>query len=154
MVEITVESEFLAATYSIFAPGAGGWGGDRGPATPRVEPAPPTFREQFAIAPGLAALYRLTGDRHPVHIDPEVARGYGFDRPILHGLCTLGIAARMLGKSVGAQPWELSELQARFAAPVTPGEQLTLTAQPHADTVQFEALTDNATALSGGIARF
>ena len=95
-----------------------------GPATPKVEPAPPAYGDEFTIAPDLPALYRLTGDLHPVHIDPQVAREYGFDRPILHGLCTLGIAARMVAGWVQAPPWELTGLQARFAAPVQPGDQM------------------------------
>ncbi|BCI53021.1 3-alpha,7-alpha,12-alpha-trihydroxy-5-beta-choles t-24-enoyl-CoA hydratase [Mycolicibacterium litorale] len=154
MIEITVESDHLEATYSIYAPGAGGWGGERGPATPRVEPSPPTYGDEVTIAPDLPALYRLTGDLHPVHIDPEVARQYGFDRPILHGLCTLGIAARMVAGWVEARPWELTALQARFAAPVQPGDQMTVTARPADGGTEFEAHTDGTTVLSGGLARF
>ncbi|WP_169333689.1 MaoC/PaaZ C-terminal domain-containing protein [Nocardia higoensis] len=107
------------------------------------------------IADDLPALYRLTGDLHPVHIDPEVAAGYGFDRPILHGLCTLGIAARMLSAAAGAQPWELSELRARFATPVFPGSTLTVSAQAGGEGgFDFGAHIGDAAVLSGGFVRY
>jgi hypothetical protein len=154
MIDVVVECEQMSATYSIFLPGSGGWGGDRGPSTPRIEITDPAFREDVYVEPSLPALYRLTGDLHPVHIDPEVASAYGFDRPILHGLCTLGIAARAVAAAVDAAPWELSELRARFAAPVLPGSAFTLTAERNEAGVNFKAEIENAAVLSNGYARF
>ena len=153
VIDIVVESQQVSATYSIYLPGSGGWGGERGPSTPRTELAP-TWQDQLHIAANLPALYRLTGDLHPVHIDPEVAAGYGFDRPILHGLCTLGIAARTLATAAGAQPWELRELSARFAAPVLPDNTLTVSGQTSGDGVDFRAQIGTTDVLTGGHARF
>ncbi|TCP47883.1 MaoC dehydratase-like protein [Tamaricihabitans halophyticus] len=153
MVDIDVDSSYFTATYSIFLPGMGGWGGDRGPASSRGEPAT-GWRATYRLPDNLAALYRLTGDRHPVHIDPEVATGYGFDRPILHGLCTLGIAARAIADAADRHPCELTELRARFAAPVCPGETLEITAAPGEAGTEFAVHAGATSVLDGGSARF
>jgi hypothetical protein len=153
-IDIAVECEQMTATYSIHLPGAGGWGGERAPSSPRVDLDGAGFERQFRVEPNLPALYRLTGDLHPVHIDPEVSAGYGFDRPILHGLATLGIAARTVAEAAGAQPWELTELRARFAAPVLPDNTLTVRAQAGEQGVDFDARIDTTGVLSGGHAGF
>lgn len=154
MIDIVVECAQLSATYSLFLPGSGGWGGQRGPSAPRKELSSPRYREPVHIEPGLPALYRLTGDLHPVHVDPEVAGAYGFDRPILHGLCTLGIAAYKLAGAAGAAPWDLRELRARFAAPVLPGTSFTLLAATAGSGLDFEARAGADAVLSNGFARF
>jgi acyl dehydratase len=154
VVEVEVDADAFAATYTIFLPGLGGWGGERGPSSRGPELAP-AWHAGYLTAPGQAALYRLTGDLHPVHIDPAVAGANGFDRPILHGLCTLGIAARIVADAVGAHPADLLELDARLTAPVLPGDALDLVAQPQErGEVRFEARSGAATAISGGRARF
>ncbi|MEK8145906.1 MaoC/PaaZ C-terminal domain-containing protein [Streptomyces sp. M10(2022)] len=71
--------------------------------------------------PTQAALYRLLGDRHPMHIDPSAARAAGMHRPFLHGLCTLAATTLELAPALGAHPADLVELRARFASPVFPG---------------------------------
>lgn len=154
LVEIQVDSAWFSATYNIFLPGMGGWGGDRGPSASRGEPIEPTHRTLFPTSPDLAALYRLTGDRHPVHIDPKVARANGFDRPILHGLGTLGIASRIAAQQIGAHPADLTELEVRLAAPVLPGDDLHVVSAQQDGLVHFEALVGDTTVLSGGQARF
>lgn len=125
MVDIVVECAQFTAVYSIFLPGRGGWGGDRGPSAPRRTVDEPVFERRVHIDENLPALYRLTGDRHPVHIDPEVAASYGFDRPILHGLCTYGmtlkaVADTLLDGDVG----RVRSYTTRFAGVVFPGETL------------------------------
>ncbi len=154
VVDIVAECEFFSATYSIFLPGRGDWGGERGPSSPKPEPAEPGWNGTFKTTPNLAAIYRLTGDLHPIHIDPEVAKNNGFDRPILHGLCTLGIAARMVAQVQNAHPCDLTYLSARLAAPVLPGDAITVSASPQADQVSFEAATESATVLKSGVAKF
>jgi acyl dehydratase len=154
MVEIEVGSPAFSATYGIFLPGMGGWGGDRGPSAAKGDPVEPAHRTRFQTSPDLAALYRLTGDRHPVHIDPEVARAGGFDRPILHGLCTVGIAARVAARQVGAHPADLSELEVRLVAPVLPGDTLEVVSGERDGVVHFEVLVGETPVLSAGSARY
>jgi len=86
LVDIAVECEAFTVRYGIFLPGCGGWGGERGPSATSQE-WHPSWHSRHATDRSRAALYRLTGDLHPIHIDSEVARANGFDRPILHGLC-------------------------------------------------------------------
>ncbi|KQZ66318.1 MaoC/PaaZ C-terminal domain-containing protein [Nocardioides sp. Root151] len=154
VVEIEVSSPVFSATYNIFLPGLGGWGGDRGPSAPAAAPVDRNASDTFATSPDLAALYRLTGDRHPVHVDPEVATANGFDRPILHGLCTLGIAARIVAGQVGAHPADLRELEVRLASPVLPGDELRVESGEADGVVHFDALVGDTVVLKGGTARF
>ncbi|MGU3586525.1 MaoC/PaaZ C-terminal domain-containing protein [Rhodococcus sp. C26F] len=131
ILDIEAECEYFSAIYSIILPGKGGFSSvdtstvevrravsdsARGPVlTPSL---------QVRVPPTQAALYRLTGDRHLIHIDPGAARAAGFAGPILHGLCTLGTVARALAVPLASEPWELSAITARFAAPVYPGSAL------------------------------
>lgn len=154
IVEIEAASEYFTATYSIFLPGLGGWGGDRGPSAGRDERPEPTQVSSFQTGANLAALYRLTGDRHPIHIDPAVAAANGFDRPILHGLCTLGIAVREAAGHIGAHPADLTELDVRLSAPVLPGQVLEVTSAGKDGRAWFDATAEGTAVLSGGTAVF
>lgn len=145
--EIEVGCEYFRGTTSIFAPGSGGFGGDRGPArvvSPETEPA---HTSAVAIDPRAAVLYRLTGDRHLIHVDPEAARGIGQPRPILHGLATLGAAVLALSDQAGARPWELTEISGRFSSSVFPGEQILVDAWSDGE---FRVRTERETAIDGG----
>jgi len=106
------------------------------------------------IEMAMVELYRLTGDRHPVHIDPVVAQANGFARPILHGLCTLGIAARTVAAQAGVHPARLLELDARLAAPVLPGDAVEVLSGVRDGVVHFEARVGQTTVLKAGRARF
>lgn len=103
-------------------------------AAPRPERSEPPQGEPDLVlsvrtAPQQALLHRLLGDRNPLHSDPTVAAAAGYDRPILHGLCTFGIASRVLGRAVdGGRPESVRHTSARFTAAVSPGELLTLNA--------------------------
>lgn len=114
---------------SIFVRGAGGFGGERGPAARQADPPAgraPDLEVTEPTTPEQAALYRLNGDLNPLHIAPEVARAVGFDRPILHGLCTYGLAGRaLLQRACGGDPARFRSLAARFAGVVFPGDVLT-----------------------------
>ncbi|WPB55413.1 MaoC/PaaZ C-terminal domain-containing protein [Xylophilus sp. GOD-11R] len=105
----------------------GGFGGPAtGPSSPPPLPdSPPDRHLDFAIPPQAALIYRLSGDDNPLHADPAVARQAGFDRPILHGLCSYGIAAyALLRMADGADPDRLRRFDVRFSAPVYPGDVL------------------------------
>lgn len=114
---------------SIFLRGDGGFGGDRGPAPRDASPPEgraPDFEVTEPTTPEQAALYRLSGDYNPLHIDPAVAGLMGFDRPILHGLCTYGHAGRaVLRHACGGEPARFRSLSARFSGVVMPGDALT-----------------------------
>jgi acyl dehydratase len=114
---------------SAFIRGEGGWGGDRGPsggdnAAPEREPdhaVTYTTREDQALT------YRLSGDRNPLHSDPAFAAMAGFDRPILHGLCTYGFSGRALLHTLcDSDPARFKRMDGRFSSPVMPGESLTV----------------------------
>jgi acyl dehydratase len=112
-----------------FIRGAGGWGGDRGPTGPRPT-APerePDHVVKYQTGIDQALIYRLSGDRNPLHSDPSFAEAAGFDRPILHGLCTYGFTGRaLLSALCDNDPARFKSMEARFTSPVFPGDELTI----------------------------
>jgi 3-hydroxyacyl-CoA dehydrogenase/3a,7a,12a-trihydroxy-5b-cholest-24-enoyl-CoA hydratase len=122
--------------------GAGGWGGERGPSGDiNVPPArePDAVIEEKTDA-NQALLYRLSGDWNPLHADPAFAKAFGFERPILHGLCTYGHVARHVIKSFcGNDPRKFKSIKVRFAESVFPGETLITRMWKESETrVMFE----------------
>lgn len=114
---------------SIFLRGEGGWGGDRGPSGPRnVAPErAPDHEVSYETLPHQALIYRLSGDLNPLHSDPSFASMGGFDRPILHGLCTYGFTGRALLHALcGGDPARFRSVEGRFSKPVLPGDTLTV----------------------------
>ena len=111
---------------SIFARGEGGFGGDRGPSGSAEAPdRAPDFEIDIPVLPQQALLYRLCGDRNPLHSDPDFAAAAGFSRPILHGLCTYGMTCKALVDTVlDADTTRVASYGARFAGVVFPGETL------------------------------
>lgn len=109
---------------SVFVRGEGGFGGNRGPSD-RVE-VPDREPDAVVDSPTLpqqALWYRLCGDRNPLHADPRFAAGAGFDRPILHGLCTYGLVCKaIVDECLGGEPGAVTGFSARFAGVVHPGE--------------------------------
>ncbi|AMK19884.1 MULTISPECIES: MaoC/PaaZ C-terminal domain-containing protein [Sphingobium] len=104
--------------------GQGGFGQSISPPAPIEGPANGRVLE-YATLPGQALMYRLNGDWNPLHADPAVARRAGFGRPILHGLCTQGIACRaILSAYCGGDPARLKSMFVRFSRPVMPGETI------------------------------
>lgn len=158
---------------SAFIRGEGGWGGRRGTsggpaagasaaaagasaaaagASPRPPSRPPDEVVSFETSPDQALLYRLSGDRNPLHSDPSYARRAGFDRPILHGLCTWGFTGRaLLARLCGSDPAALRSMEGRFAAPVYPGDRLTVSIWAEGDRAQFvTAARDGEVVLARG----
>jgi acyl dehydratase len=111
---------------SIFARGEGGFGGERGPSTSVETPdRAPDFEIDIPVLPQQALLYRLCGDRNPLHSDPAFAAAAGFPRPILHGLCTYGMACKALVDTVlDSDAARVGSFGARFAGVVFPGETI------------------------------
>jgi acyl dehydratase len=115
-------------TMSAFIRGEGGWGGDRGPANEWERPdREPDEEIRYTTRPEQALVYRLSGDRNPLHADPKFAAMGGFDRPILHGLCTYGFTGRgLLHGLCGGDSSRFLSMYGRFSSPVFPGEDLTV----------------------------
>jgi len=116
---------------SAFIRGEGGWGGDRGPSGPQNVPPErePDHVVTYTTRPDQALTYRLSGDRNPLHSDPSFAAMGGFDKPILHGLCTYGFTGRALLHSIcEGDPARFARMDGRFSSPVFPGEDLTIRA--------------------------
>ncbi|MFC6283528.1 MULTISPECIES: MaoC family dehydratase [Polaromonas] len=128
------------STY--FLRGDGGSGGtlDVAPAPHALPERTPDTSVTISILPRAALIYRLSGDYNPIHADPALARKAGFERPILHGLCSLGVATRaILQECCGNQPERLRSLQLRFSSPVYPGETLLTDIWRDGQTVSFRA---------------
>lgn len=118
---------FATLTETIFCRGDGGFDGTKREARP-PHPVParaPDMVCDLPTRPETALLYRLSGDTNPLHSDPDVARAAGFDRPVLHGLATFGIAGHALLKTIcDYEPERLAAMAGRFSAPVYPGETI------------------------------
>ena len=126
---VDAETGTLYATtgQTTFLRGDGGFGGPTGPVTPphTLPETAPDLVHETRTRPEQALWYRWNGDDNPLHLDPAVAAKAGFERPILHGLCSLGIAAHgLVVRLCEGDPARLKGLQARFTATVTPGETL------------------------------
>ena len=136
-------SELLCTVRStLFLRGDGGAGSFGTP--PEPLPATPDMKlerlDELRTSIGAALLYRLNGDRNPIHADPAAAAKAGFDRPILHGLCTYGVVGYLLTRTVcNHDPARLLSLGARFSSPVFPGETIRLEAARRSDEVFFRA---------------
>jgi len=135
---------------SLFIRGLGGFGGDRGPSLGQINQPPdrtPDAIAQQQTRPDQALLYRLSSkDRNPLHADPQMAALGGFDRPILHGLCTFGFAARAVMKQFTATEkgaydvTRFKSMRARFSKHVFPGETIVTEMWQEADNrIVFQA---------------
>lgn len=133
--------ELWTVRSSVFVRNEGGWGGDRGPSTsvPLPERAPDA-ETAYAVTPQQALVYRLCGDRNPLHADPAFAKGAGFPAPILHGLCSYGIVLREVTDTVlGGDAARVGGFSARFAGVVIPGETIAVRMWDEGDRVLVSA---------------
>ena len=143
-------SHLYTTRSGLFLRGEGGFGGERGPragdAAPDREPdilvESPTLEQQ-------ALLYRLNGDKNPLHADPEFASMAGFERPILHGLCTYGIVCKAaVDAAFDGDVSRVSRFRGRFSRPVLPGQTITTAMWRLDDRVVLRATADGATVLT------
>ena len=118
--------ELWTTSSSIFVRGEGGWGGDRGSSQPVAVPdRAPDADTTYDVTPQQALLYRLCGDRNPLHADPDFAKAAGFPAPILHGLCSYGIVLRTVTEDLlDGDASRVATFTARFAGVVIPGETI------------------------------
>ncbi len=132
LVEIdveTVDNKGDVVYYNrigFFIRGEGGFGGEKGPEPGYEAPdREPDEVVELETLPQQAAIYRLSGDSNPLHIDPEFAQMAGFDKPILHGLCTFGVAGRAILRRLCNDNTEMFRaIKVRFSRPVFPGETI------------------------------
>jgi acyl dehydratase len=126
---------------SIFVRGEGGWGGERGPSTKLQSPSRlPDVDTAYQTTPQQALLYRLCGDRNPLHSDPGFAAAAGFPAPILHGLCSYGIVLRTVVDALfGCDVSDVRGFSARFAGVVFPGETIRVRAWDEGSQVLVSA---------------
>jgi acyl dehydratase len=131
----------VTITRSAFARADGGFGGpSQSPAVHETPRRVPDAVLEFTTRRDQALIYRLCGDRNPLHADPEVAHAAGFSVPILHGLCTYGIGCRALLQTYcGFDPSRLKGYSVRFSAPVLPGDVVTVKLWKDGETVSLEA---------------
>jgi acyl dehydratase len=138
------------ATSTIFVRGEGGWGGERGPSSSvDVPDRAPDTTVTYDVTPQQALLYRLCGDRNPLHADPEFAAKAGFPAPILHGLCTWGITLREATEALlGGDATAVRSFSARFTGVVFPGEPLAINLWDEGDRILMNATVADRPALS------
>ena len=144
---------------SVFIRGEGGWGGDRGPSGPQNEPPADRAADHevtMQTSPDQAFVYRLSGDRNPLHTDPSFAAIGGFDRPILHGLCTYGFTGRaLLAELAGNDVTKFHHIEGRFSSPVMPGDALTVRAwRTGAGEAVFTTSVGDRVVIDQGLVRF
>lgn len=127
LIDATTNNLLATACGTTFLRGDGGFGGATGPVKPphAMPQTAPDITLDLPTRPEQALYYRLNGDDNPLHADPKIAAGAGFSRPILHGLCTLGVVAHaLLRECAGYDERRFRSLQLRFSAPVLPGETI------------------------------
>jgi acyl dehydratase len=141
-----------------FIRGEGGFGGERGPSGPKNVPPErePDHVVTYQTRLDQALTYRLSGDRNPLHSDPEFAKLGGFDRPILHGLCTFGFTGRALLHSLcDSDPARFKSMDVRFSKPVYPGDALTVKMWVDGGSAVFRTETQNGdTVIDQGLCTF
>jgi acyl dehydratase len=147
-VDAATGEPVVTTRSSTFIRGEGGFGGDRGTAEPWELPErAPDHKVTQQTRPEQALLYRLSGDRNPLHADPAFAARGGFSRPILHGLCTYGFTGRaLLHELCGSDPARFRSMSGRFSRPVLPGETLVVSIWAGEDgTSQFQTAKEDGT---------
>ena len=137
----------------LFISGEGGWGGDRGPSSTWQQPdREPDHVTGYDTRTDLALLYRLNGDRNPLHSDPAFAAMAGFDTPILHGLCTFGVTGRALLHTLcDSDPSRFGSMGGRFKAPVLPGRRLDVRMWVDGDTTLFQTCVGDRVVFDAGV---
>jgi acyl dehydratase len=150
---LTSDKDPLFEVKSVFFYlGAGGFGGERGPKSEPLkipENKSPDFSVSYKTMENQAALYRLNGDLNPLHIDPELAKMGGQEKPILHGLCTYGFATRAIIHSLcEGDISRFKEFKVRFSNVVYPGETLTTEGWKVNDRYLIQVKTERAIVLS------
>ncbi len=163
-VELISESVNLATGKPLFRTkmtayfrGEGGFGGERGPASTWALPDRKADHEvRYETRIDQPLLYRLSGDRNPLHSDPAFAKLGGFDRPIMHGLCTYGMTGRALLHTLcGSDPARFKSMDVRFSKPVMPGDDLIISMWVEGQEARFQTRNqDGDVVIDQGLMKF
>ncbi len=164
VLEFTSESKnvatgevLLRTRTSLFCRGEGGWGGDRGPSE-KIQFPDRTADQQvsYTTREDQALTYRLSGDRNPLHSDPSFSAMGGFEKPILHGLCTYGFTGRgLLNALCDGDAARFKSMNARFSKPVIPGDTLTVSMWVDGSEALFRTTNqDGDVVIDQGVFRF
>jgi acyl dehydratase len=159
-VDAATGEKLVTARSGMFIRGEGGFGGDRGGSDPWQRPErDPDHCVALQTRPEQALVYRLSGDRNPLHADPAFAARGGFARPILHGLCSYGVTGRALLHALcDSDPARFAAMSGRFSHPVLPGDTLTISiwlADGEPGRALFQTATQDGTiVIDRGSARF
>jgi acyl dehydratase len=152
VVDAATAEPLATCRTSMFIRGEGGFGGERGP---KPQWAVPDREADVVIdyqtRPEQALIYRLTGDRNPLHSDPAFAARGGFSQPILHGMCTYGYTGRALLHAVcGSDPTRFRSMSARFSQPVLPGAPLSVSVWIEDDAAYFRTTSNGVMVIDQG----
>jgi len=144
-IDVATGKPLLKTGMSMFCRGEGGWGGERGPAVKIEFPErDPDQQVTYATREDQALTYRLSGDRNPLHSDPSFAAMGGFEKPILHGLCSWGFTGRALLHSLCAgDASRFKSMKSRFSKPVIPGDALTISMWVDGNSALFRTTNQN-----------
>lgn len=150
--DVTTGKALFATRTGVFVRNQGGFGGQRGTATSRVLPdTAPDHVMEMNTRPEQALIYRLSGDRNPLHSDPSFARRAGFDAPILHGLCSFGVTGRALLHALcDDDPARFGSMSVRFSKPTYPGRTLRVEMWDVGEEFLFRTTDDHSTVLDRG----
>jgi len=153
VVTDTDNNPLWTSRSGLFISGEGGWGGERGPSNTWQLPDRPADRVAgYDTRTDQALLYRLSGDRNPLHSDPSFASLAGFDRPILHGLCTFGFTGRALLHTLCAgEVNQFATMGGRFKSPVMPGERLDVHMWDEGDHHLFQTRVGDRVVFDAGV---
>jgi acyl dehydratase len=156
VVDVLTSEAVATCRSAMFIRGEGGFAGDRGPKTQWPEPdRDPDAVIEYQTRPEQALIYRLTGDRNPLHSDPAFASLGGFSQPILHGMCTYGYTGRALLHAVcGSDPSRFKSMSVRFSNPVVPGAKLTVSIWRAGDVAHFRTSSEGAIVIDHGRLEF
>ncbi len=156
-VDVATGKPLFRTKMTAFLRGEGGWGGDRGPATTWELPDRKADHEvHYETRMDQPLIYRLSGDRNPLHSDPSFAKLGGFERPIMHGLCSYGFTGRALLHSLcNGDPARFKAMDARFSKPVMPGDDLIVSIWVNGNEAQFQTRNqDGDVVIDQGIMAF
>jgi acyl dehydratase len=156
-VDTADDEPMFTNTSKLFFRGEGGWGGDRGPSDSVAIPdRDADVVVSYETRSDQALLYRLNGDRNPLHSNASFAALGGFPKPILHGLCTYGFTGRAVLHAVcSSDPQRFKSMEGRFSSPVMPGEQLEVHVWDEgAGTAFFRTFADSRVVLDNGVVTY